>query len=109
MYRQTVLFDGEDAGGSFGADLWETNGAAGGTSELIGISGAYADVDGFFPEDLISFNSEVLFEGRDAAGDYGLWVTNGAAAGTYELTDISGADGSGIFADGFSPVFCPAA
>jgi hypothetical protein len=58
MYRQTVLFDGEDAGGSFSVDLWETNGAAGGTSELI---------------------------------------------------DISGADGSGIFADGFSPVFCHAA
>jgi hypothetical protein len=58
MYRHIVLLDGEDAGGSFSVDVWETNRAAGSTSELI---------------------------------------------------DISGADGSGNFADGFTPVFCPAA
>ena len=38
----------------------------------------------------------VLFDGRDASG-YGLWVTNGTRAGTYELTGISGANASGLF------------
>jgi ELWxxDGT repeat protein len=96
MYRQTVLFAGQDAS-IFSLGLWETNGAVGSTSELTGISGAHTGEYGLYPEDLISFNRGVLFEGLDAGGDFGLWVSNGTAAGTYELTDISGADGSGIF------------
>jgi ELWxxDGT repeat protein len=33
----------------------------------------------------------VLFSALDASGNDGLWVTNGTAAGTHELTGISGA------------------
>jgi ELWxxDGT repeat protein len=38
----------------------------------------------------------VLFAGIDAAGNNGLWMTNGTAAGTFELTGISGANASGV-------------
>jgi ELWxxDGT repeat protein len=37
-----------------------------------------------------------LFEGADNTGQYGLWVTNGTAAGTFELTGISGAYPAGF-------------
>ena len=33
-----------------------------------------------------------LFQGRDTVGQPGLWVTDGTAAGTFELTGISGAN-----------------
>ena len=45
-----------------------------------------------------------LFEGTDTAGKTGLWVTNGTAAGTSELTGISGANTS----LGVSPAFLTA-
>jgi ELWxxDGT repeat protein len=41
-------------------------------------------------------NGEVLFNGRDASVNYGLWVTNGTAVGTHELTGISGASPGGL-------------
>jgi len=31
---------------------------------------------------ITQFNGELLFSGLDAAGDFGLWETNGTAAGT---------------------------
>ncbi len=37
-----------------------------------------------------------LFEGLDANGQVGLWVTNGTAAGTHELLGISGASTAGV-------------
>ena len=49
--------------------------------------------------DFTAFNGEVLFDGTDAAGDLGLWVTNGTAAGTHELTGISGAYTGGLLDD----------
>jgi len=42
------------------------------------------------------FNNEVLFDGVDAAGVIGLWVTNGTAAGTRELTGIRGVYPGGL-------------
>ena len=42
-------------------------------------------------------NNEVLFSGVDAAGNQGLWVTNGTTVGTHELTGISGAFPDGLF------------
>jgi ELWxxDGT repeat protein len=42
------------------------------------------------------FNADVLFSGYDAAGDTGLWVTDGTAAETHELTGISGANAAGL-------------
>jgi ELWxxDGT repeat protein len=90
-----VLFDGIDASGNPVGDtagLWETNGTAAGTHEITGISGAYsAGIFHGLNPDLVAFNNEVLFAGLDASNQTNLWVTNGTAAGTYELTGISGA------------------
>src|SRR5712691_492545 len=90
MFRQTVLFEGKDASGQNG--LWQTNGTAAGTHELTGISGAYAGASGLSPANITILNREVLFEGIDASGHLNLWVTNGTAPGTFELTGISGAN-----------------
>src|SRR5947199_259938 len=38
----------------------------------------------------------VLFQGKDAAGQIGLWETDGSAAGTHGLTGIAGASASGL-------------
>jgi ELWxxDGT repeat protein len=96
-FNGEVLFQGKDASGKLG--LWVTDGTAAGTHELTGISGAnsfgglfiltgFGDVP---PPDFTIFNGEVLFRGVNAAGNAGLWVTDGTAAGTHELTGISGA------------------
>src|SRR3984957_21088008 len=45
-----------------------------------------------------------LFTGLDSAGNDGLWVSNGTAAGTSELTGISGT-GAGGFAPSGLTVF----
>ena len=83
VYNGEVLFAGNDASGHIG--LWVTDGTAGGTHELIGITGAYAS--GIDPSDLTVFDGEVLFAGRDApVGRREVWVTDGTAAGTHELT-----------------------
>jgi hypothetical protein len=58
------------------------------------VSGLFAST---YP-DFTVFDGEVLFDGEDVSGNYGLWVTNGTATGTFELTGISGAStASGLF------------
>jgi ELWxxDGT repeat protein len=42
------------------------------------------------------YNGKVLFNGTNASGDAGLWVTDGTVNGTHELTGIAGADSSGL-------------
>ena len=101
-----VMFSGKDAAGNNG--LWVTDGTAAGTHELTGISGAYAGgifggSTGFSP-DLVVLNGQALFSGLDAAGNLGIWVSDGTAAGTHELTGISGANTGGYFL-GASPGF----
>jgi ELWxxDGT repeat protein len=101
MLRQTALFNGTDTSGNNG--LWITNGTAAGTHEVTGISGAYSG--GLFSAAMFTtfdlffavFNGEVLFNGTDTSGNNGLWITNGTAAGTHEVTGISGAYSGGIF------------
>jgi ELWxxDGT repeat protein len=94
VFNSSVLFNGVDASGDAG--LWVTNGTAAGTHELTGIVGANTTGNGLNPTDLTVFGGKVLFSGLDASGDMGLWVTNGTAAGTEELTGITGADPSGL-------------
>src|SRR5262245_23649364 len=86
------------------AILWETQLACGRRTglllvrmKLLGFSGAFAGgIFHGFNSDLVVFNNEVLFDGLDASNQTNLWVTNGTAAGPYELTGISGAyTGSG--------------
>ena len=93
IYNGEVLFRGIDSSGLYG--LWETNGTAVGTHEVTGIAGAATTGVGFLPSNLTNYNAELLFTARDSSGLYGLWVTNGTAAGTRELTGIAGALTSG--------------
>jgi ELWxxDGT repeat protein len=105
VYNGNVLFQGMDASGNLG--LWVTNGTTAGTVELTGIAGAYssgifgAEIQPYYPG-FTSFNGEVLFGGADASGNYGLWVTDGTAAGTHELTGISTANPIGMTAVTFT-------
>ena len=97
VYNGEVLFRGE--AGVAGDDvpgLWVTNGTAAGTFEIGGV--ANAGINGVSPGGLLPsdpdftvFNGKVLFSGRDAANNQGLWVTDGTAAGTFELAPIAGA------------------
>ncbi len=83
-----VLFNGTDKSGLAG--LWETDGTAAGTHELTGIAGAATTGSGLYPSDLTVYNGKVLFSGYGSGGGVGLWVTDGTAAGTHELT-VAGA------------------
>ncbi|HJZ20002.1 MAG TPA: hypothetical protein VJ226_03540, partial [Bradyrhizobium sp.] len=97
VFGSEVLFTGVDANGNHAQ--WVTNGTAAGTRELTGISGSdtaggglFSNIDPNAQAQIAAFNGEVLFQGDDAAGKDGLWVSNGTAAGTSELTGISGAN-----------------
>jgi ELWxxDGT repeat protein len=87
-----VLFDGTL--GTGGSGLWVTDGTAGGTYELTGISGANSNgllaVDNGSGPDFTVFDNEVLFAGVDASGVWGLWETDGTSQGTKEIA-VSGA------------------
>ena len=93
MYVNLVLFQGSDLSDNEG--LWATDGTAAGTTHLsvagAGSGGNAFVAGGLQPADLTVFGSEVLFNGTDAAGDGGLWVTNGTGAGTSHLT-VAGAN-----------------
>ena len=94
VFNNEVLFNGVDANGLSG--LWVTDGTVGGTHELVPGAGGVSDPAGLNPTNITVFNGEILFSGLDASGDMGLWVSNGTAAGTHELTGITGADSSGL-------------
>ena len=42
------------------------------------------------------FGNEVLFRGIDTGGGAGLWMTNGTASGTREITGIGGTASTGV-------------
>jgi ELWxxDGT repeat protein len=96
-----ALFRGQDAGGH--ENLWVTDGTATGTRELT-VAGA--DSFGLLSEpfpDFTVFGSKVLFVGDDALGRSTLWVTDGTAGGTSELTGIvAGSPEIVQFASGFT-------
>jgi hypothetical protein len=78
-----ALFTGRDASNKTG--LWITDGTAAGTKELA-VKGAWdGGVLSLSDPDFTRFGSEVLFNGSDASGKPGLWVTDGTAAGTKEI------------------------
>ena len=83
------IFAGDDASGLVG--LWETDGTAAGTHELTGVAGAATTPDGLYPYNLLAYNGKIVFGGYDAAGAIGLWVSDGTAGGTHEITSIAGA------------------
>jgi ELWxxDGT repeat protein len=102
VYGNEVLFVGFDDGPTAHVGLWVTNGTAAGTSEIggignSGISGGLNLYQNGSP-DFTLYNGEVLFHGEDGSGHQGLWITNGTAAGTHEITTpdlgLPGPDGN---------------
>jgi ELWxxDGT repeat protein len=96
VFGTEVLFAGSDASGKRG--LWVTDGTSAGTSEIpvaaAGPQGLFVNPGGVGPN-FVVFGSEVLFEGHDASGHNGLWVTNGTSAGTSEIP-VAGAGSNGV-------------
>ena len=89
VYGKNVLFEATNSLGKIG--LWISDGTSAGTKEITPSNTYfYGLLDGATPSFALA-GSLVAFEGEDAAGKSGLWVTNGTAAGTYEITSTSGA------------------
>ena len=95
-----VLFQALDSSGGVG--LWFSNGTAAGPREIggannAGITGAPVNSVGvgrLEPQDFSVFGSKEAFLGIDpASGARALWITDGTAAGTFEL---GGAGNAGI-------------
>jgi Bacterial Ig-like domain/RTX calcium-binding nonapeptide repeat (4 copies) len=104
VFGSKAVFIGQDDNGQI--NLWVTNGMNGGTSEL---NANNEDSGGLFapstePPDFTVLGSEVLFRARDAKFHEGLWVTNGTAPGTSELS-VNKANSIGLFASSESPDF----
>ena len=88
--------------------LWTTDGTVAGTVPipLASISGANPNgllignpmtgAAGAMTPGFTVFGDEVLFRGRDTGGAFGLWMTNGTATGTKEITGINGTAATGI-------------
>jgi ELWxxDGT repeat protein len=101
-FRGKIFFLGHDLFGD--ATLWVTDGTAAGTVELgglrnAGISGANSA--GLFPESFVVANGELFFRGEDTSGNFGLWVSDGTAAGTTEVGGLEDQGVSGAGASGF--------
>src|ERR1700720_4765382 len=101
-----VLFAGQDATGN--PNLWVTDGTSAGTKELAvagANSGGLFSLN-FFPSGFspgfTGLGARALFEGYDASGIDGLWVTDGTSAGTGELT-VAGSLANGLFFDVNTP------
>ena len=100
VFNNVVMFNGVDANGLSG--LWVTDGTVGGTQELVAGAGGASDPSGLNPTNITVYNGELLFSGLDASGDMGLWVSDGTAAGTHELTGIASADSAGLAPSDFT-------
>src|ERR1700751_1241282 len=74
-FNGEFLFNGDDTSNGSNGGLWVSNGTGAGTFERTGITGA--STSGLRPQDLTVFNGEALFDGANAVGDFGLWVSNG--------------------------------
>jgi ELWxxDGT repeat protein len=96
-FGSEVLFEGFDA--SQAHTLWVTDGTSSGTSELsiAGSNTTFGIFNNTSPGFAL-FGTEVLFDGQDSHGLNELWVTDGTAAGTSEISVA----GSNLFS-GLSP------
>jgi ELWxxDGT repeat protein len=98
VFGSEVLFAASTSSDRFSVNLWVTDGTAAGTSEIsvsgAGSQGLFFD-GGRLSPDFIVDGDKVLFAGRDANGNRGLWVTDGTSAGTSEIS-VAGAHPNGI-------------
>jgi hypothetical protein len=86
-----VLFEATDSLGKVG--LWISDGTSAGTREVVPTSNVYLDglLYGVSDPRFTLAGNQVVFAGEDAAGNIGLWTTDGSSGGTYELYATSGA------------------
>jgi ELWxxDGT repeat protein len=97
--KQLAMFAAVDASEQNG--LWVTDGTALGTHELTNIQnafpgGLFGGNIGFSP-DITTFDGYALFEGVDASGYKGLWITDGTSSGTHEIAGIVCGSSSDLF------------
>ncbi len=100
VFNNQVLFAGRIGPAEMGPyTLWTTDGTAAGTVPLP-LTSIGASSNGLFTATVTPgftvFGNEVLFRGIDTGGAFGLWMTNGTAAGTTEIKGISGAASTGV-------------
>ncbi len=102
VYGGRLLFVGRDANANW--QLFSTDGTSAGTQEIIPTTAAATGLFTSplklntilpFNADFTAFNGMLLFGGVDAAGQYGLWTTDGTAAGTHEIA-VNGANANGV-------------
>jgi ELWxxDGT repeat protein len=51
-------------------------------------AGEFASDGGLYPAYLDAYGNDLIFEGTNAAGDNGMWLSNGTRAGTHQITGI---------------------
>jgi ELWxxDGT repeat protein len=107
-FNGEALFEGQDSS-NLGPGLWVTNGTAAGTFEFGGAGSTgitNANPTGLGPGYFTVYGNEVLFRGEAGVGGNdvpGLWVTNGTAAGTFELDGAANAGISNVSPGGLLP------
>jgi ELWxxDGT repeat protein len=105
VFGNKVIFTADDSAGDVNA-LWITDGTAAGTTEIGGLKNAGISGQGrfaFSPNPLVSIGTKFLFTATDPSGVSTLWVTDGTAAGTFELGGTNNAGVAGAPAAGLDP------
>ncbi len=108
VFNHLAYFAASDNANKYG--LWISDGTATGTAELGGpgnqaIPGA--GTNGLSPPSFFQYQGKVLFNAEDTSGNLGLWVTDGTAAGTFEIggladQGVSNASTIGLGPDNFT-------
>jgi ELWxxDGT repeat protein len=98
VFNNQVLFSGRVGPTDIGPfTLWTSDGTVAGTVPLT-ITGAKSN--GLFSPTVTPgftvFGAEVLFRGLDTSGASGLWMTDGTAPDTKEITGVNGAASTGV-------------
>ncbi len=96
VYNNRLYFSAYDAAhGSYGPELWVTDGTAGGTSLVKDINtltydtGSGLEYYGSNPANLTVFNNLLYFAAYDAINNREIWSTSGSEAGTNIAMNIN--------------------
>lgn len=98
ILREVFYFVADD--GSFGYELWRTDGTDAGTWRVKDI---WEGVAGSAPTHLATFNGMLYFQASDGVHGRELWISDGSAEGTRMLTDINAGAGHSVPAE-FTPL-----
>jgi len=93
--NSSLFFSAYD--GSTGQELWTSDGTTAGTKEVLDIfpGTSSGSPNSSEPSDLTNVNGALYFTATDATHGLQLWTSDGTAAGTKMLSDVTG----GVFAD----------